>query len=189
MARKRVEINKVCGERLRSLLKKYKMNQQELADEIGYTKEHISFVINGKRNLTPEAAEAIVEIFPDTRIGWLLGYEDYETDTDLLNVIVKENLDTALAIEELLLFAAKYLGYQTETTLVIEPGMFQNYNPNEIQGYLIKDNTHIAITSDDVDFLVNEVARSAVFILEGLIHKKNDSWHPFYFKEEMFGNG
>lgn len=80
MARKRAEINPIRGERLRSLLEKHSMEQQELAIKIGYTKEHISYIINGKRNLTEDAAERIVEMFPETRIEWLLGYDNYETE-------------------------------------------------------------------------------------------------------------
>lgn len=80
MGRKKVEINPIRGERLGKLLKKYGVEQKDFADEMGYSEEHISYIINGKRNLTQDAAEKIVEKFPGTRIGWLLGYEDFETD-------------------------------------------------------------------------------------------------------------
>ena len=61
------------------LLTENGIDQQELADKIGYTKEHISYIINGRRNLTEEAAQAVVKQFPDTRIEWLMGYDDFKT--------------------------------------------------------------------------------------------------------------
>lgn len=189
MGRKHTKINAIRGERLKALLEEKGIDQKVFAEKIGYTPEHISYIINGKRNLTQDAAEGIVKIFPEIRVGWLLGYDDYETDDDLLRATAKENLGTVLAINDLLQFAARYIGYKIDSTLEIEPKMFQSYDPNEIQGYLIKDNTRIAITSADVDFLANEVVRFAIFALEGLIYKKSDSWHPFYLNMEMFDNG
>lgn len=91
MGRKRTEINKLRGERLKKLLKERGVEQQALADMVGYSVEHISYIINGKRNLTEDAARRIVELFPGTRIGWLLGYEDHETDSDRISYIIGRN--------------------------------------------------------------------------------------------------
>lgn len=82
MSRKRTEINPVRGERLRQLLSEQGVDQKDLAEEIGYTKEHISYIINGKRNLTEDAARAIVQMFPPTRFEWLMGYDGYKTETE-----------------------------------------------------------------------------------------------------------
>lgn len=80
MGRKRTEINPIRGERLRKLLKDHGIDQNDFATMINYSEEHISYIINGKRNLTVDAAERIVEMFPGTRIEWLLGYDSYETE-------------------------------------------------------------------------------------------------------------
>lgn len=82
MGRKKVEINKIRGENLRMLLNENGMAQKELAEKIGYTKEHISYIINGKRNLREDAAKAIVGLFPPTRFEWLMGYDGYKTETE-----------------------------------------------------------------------------------------------------------
>lgn len=79
MSRKRVEVNPIRGERLKMLLIENGVDQKELADKIGYTKEHISYIINGRRNLTEDAAQAIIKQFPGTRIEWLMGYDDFKT--------------------------------------------------------------------------------------------------------------
>lgn len=80
MGRKKVEINPIRGERLKMLLNENGVDQKELADKIGYTKEHISYIINGRRNLTEDAAKLIVRHFPGTRIEWLMGYDDFLTN-------------------------------------------------------------------------------------------------------------
>lgn len=80
MSRKRVEVNPIRGERLKMLLIENGVDQKEFADKIGYTKEHISYIINGRRNLTEDAAQAIIKLFPGTRIEWLMGYDDFKTN-------------------------------------------------------------------------------------------------------------
>lgn len=85
MGRKKGEINKIRGERLRQLLSERGIDQKDLADKIGYTAEHISYVVNGKRNLTEDAARSIVNLFPPTRFEWLMGYDDYMTMSDLIS--------------------------------------------------------------------------------------------------------
>lgn len=80
MSRKKVEINPIRGERLKMLLIENGVDQKELAEKIGYTKEHISYIINGRRNLTEDAAQAIIKLFPGTRIEWLMGYDEFKTN-------------------------------------------------------------------------------------------------------------
>lgn len=80
MGRKMTTINTERGQRLKILLTESGMRQDELADKIGYTKEHVSYIVNGKRNLTEDAARAIIRLFPETRIEWLMGYDDCRTE-------------------------------------------------------------------------------------------------------------
>lgn len=82
MGRKMTAINADRGQRLKILLAESGMRQDELADKIGYTKEHISYIVNGKRNLTEDAARAIIRLFPETRIEWLMGYDDCRTEKE-----------------------------------------------------------------------------------------------------------
>lgn len=55
-------IMKKCGQRVRECLEEKGISQAKLAEEIGYTQQHISYVINGKRALSREMAEAIIEV-------------------------------------------------------------------------------------------------------------------------------
>lgn len=194
MARKQTEVNPIRGERLRSLLEQHGMEQQELANRIGYTKEHISYIVNGKRNLTQEAAEAIVKIFPEARIGWLLGYEEHETNDDLILDVANEFVITEEAIIKLMRFAAKLLGYRLKwSDSACEEsdgeGIVQEYDPNEVRFDLIKGRTKFEITAEEERNFRDELARYSMFLLEGLIHQKNDTWHPFSITKEMLDNG
>lgn len=204
MARKRTKINPIRGERLRLLLKENGMGQQELADKIGYTAEHISYIINGKRNLTEDAAESIVKIFPKTRIGWLLGYEDLETNSDLIIEKALEVINNRLSANKLMVFAAKFLncrlsgseidGMGYEDAVVYDGTIkddsdhktdVQKYDPDAIWGYLLDGNTRIEISEQEYRTLIGELVRYAMFLLEGLIHKKNDTWSPFAITSEL----
>ena len=80
MGRNPVEINPIRGQRLKQLLSKQNMMQRELAEALGCTKEHISYIVRGKRNLTQEIAEKIILLFPHIPFNWLMGYDDFESD-------------------------------------------------------------------------------------------------------------
>ena len=82
MGRKTVEINIIRGQRLKQVLADQKMKQRELADILDCTKEHISYIVTGKRNLTEEHAKKIVTLFPHIRLEWLMGYDDFKTDNE-----------------------------------------------------------------------------------------------------------
>lgn len=179
---------------MRSLLEKYGMEQQELANKIGYTKEHVSYIVNGKRNLTQEAAEAIIRIFPKTRIGWLLGYEELETDDDILLEAANEFVITEEAIIKLMRFAAKLLGYRLKWSDSAcregdEGGCIQEYDPREVRFDLTKGHNKFVITAGEERNFRDNLTRYAVFLLEGLIHEKKDTWHPFALTKELLDDG
>lgn len=80
MSRKHIEIDPECGRRLKSLLAKSKVSQCFLAEKLGHEPQHISNIVRGKRRLTPELAQRIVdEVFPATNVEWLLHRSDCET--------------------------------------------------------------------------------------------------------------
>lgn len=63
MGRKAVTINPIKGERLKQLLQEYNVSQKEIASVLNYSPEQISYIINGKRNLTEPAAKEIIKYF------------------------------------------------------------------------------------------------------------------------------
>lgn len=80
MSRKHIEIDPVCGRRLKSLLTKRKVTQCALAEKLDCQPQHVSHVVCGKRRLTAELAQRIVdEVFLDINIEWLLNRSECET--------------------------------------------------------------------------------------------------------------
>lgn len=186
MGRKKTEINQECGKRLRQLLSERGMDQRELADKLNYTKEHISYVINGHRNLTQDMAEAIVKIYPDVRVGWLLGIDKYKSNLDIMRERGNTVLSCICAIEEVLKYSASMLGYNVvEAGHTSDEGIVQKYEDNKLYWMLTNSNAEkISITLGDYLVLRNEVLRYSQFLLEGIVHKANDSWNPLSITPE-----
>lgn len=82
MGRKKTERFPERGKRLQTLLTESGMTQKELSQKIHFSKEHISYVVSGERNMSYEMARSIVSIFPSVRYEWLMGYDDFKTTDD-----------------------------------------------------------------------------------------------------------
>lgn len=87
--------NKIVGERVRDLYKAHGMTQAELAEKLGYSDPNtISMIVNGRRSLTQEKAMMIVDLFPDTRLDWLMGREQESPLYKLsVEIAIREALD------------------------------------------------------------------------------------------------
>ena len=80
MSRKRIEIDPECGLRLKGLLIRNKISQCDFAMKLGHEPQHISNIVRGKRRLTPDLAQRIVdEVFPSINVEWLLNRSACET--------------------------------------------------------------------------------------------------------------
>ena len=102
MPRPKVKINPERGKRLKMLIEMYGIDQNTLAERINYSPEHISYVINGKRNLTENMASVIVQQI-DSRINkqWLLGYGEVDKPFTIIEITVP-GLDEARKIQSVL---------------------------------------------------------------------------------------
>ena len=83
MTKKKGEINPICGERLKTIIKDEKISQKVFAKHICCSPEHLSAIINGKKRLTEETAREVVKIFPEYRLEWLLGFDECKTARDI----------------------------------------------------------------------------------------------------------
>lgn len=90
MGRKKAEIIQKRAERLKILIGREKkirhgdFSQIKFAESINMTQENVSRIIQMHHALTEETARHIIEQYPDYRIEWLLGYDDYMTTADYL---------------------------------------------------------------------------------------------------------
>ena len=121
MARKKSEVNKVRGQNLRKVLAHYGMDQKELAERLHYSKEHISYIINGRRNLTLDIAEKVVDIFPEVRLEWLMGrggYMNWEEEVASQAEEISKSFEKDMHIENSIKSLVECLGYKIEVKLV-----------------------------------------------------------------------
>lgn len=72
------ELNKKPGERLKEWRKRRGITQELFAERCRYSKTHISYIENGKRKMTTDAAKIFSEVL-EVREKYLLGYDDLPT--------------------------------------------------------------------------------------------------------------
>ena len=70
----------VSAKRLRELLKDYGISQRELAERIHVDARYISMIACGTRGLSIDMASRIAGCFPETRVQWLLGLDEFKTE-------------------------------------------------------------------------------------------------------------
>ena len=80
MARQKVEINPICGQRLKQICQEQGITQKQLHEKIHLSQQAISAIVKGKASLTGDIANKVIEVFPQYRIEWLLGYDDMPTE-------------------------------------------------------------------------------------------------------------
>ena len=126
MGRKTVEINPEMGKRLSKWLSDIHMTQSELANELGYTQQHISNIITGKKNISVEFAQSVSQrtkkpVYNEdgTLIGydtvnpqWLLCLSDFRSDAEKLTLAFQEVEHETEYLHAGLVCFASLSGYQ-----------------------------------------------------------------------------
>lgn len=56
-------IKRIRAERMRDLMELCDLTGKDIAEKLNYTPQHISYVLNGKRNMTTEMAIALADLF------------------------------------------------------------------------------------------------------------------------------
>lgn len=185
MAQKRGRINanerdamrKLRGGNLRKVLLDYGISQADLAEKLNYSKEHISYIVNGHRNLTLDIAEKIVELFPDVRLEWLMGYDNYRTQLDVDAAPVIREMDIRKGSRNAIQILAKLAGY--EITAENHSGTRRYRVALNSEGYQLDQSDLVYIISKDgkeigrcddriYHMLAKEVADFAEFKLQKL---------------------
>ena len=115
---------KKSGARLKELLRSYGITQKEFGEKFGYTQQHISQIINGKKRLTEDLAKKILEelgFASEIRLEWLLGNDDFRTYDEHMSFCIKKNKkimelieNTDNAVQELIKCTALELGWAIE---------------------------------------------------------------------------
>lgn len=82
MARTRQKVNPKSADRLKQFYREHKITQERLSEVTGISQNTLSRIANGKAALSHVVATEIVKVFPDIRVEWLMGLDDYRTENE-----------------------------------------------------------------------------------------------------------
>lgn len=180
MGRKHIDINQERGKRLKSLLSDKKVTQKALAELIGYTPEHISSVINGKKRLTEDAAKAICEKFPGTSEAWLLCKDDYQTVDEAMTAFKGKVGELGDALDNIIIAAAHSFNY-----LIVSP---ENGDTNTAFCLQNKEGgVPVPVTPDERVDIYEDIVDYAALLLQKCIRKQKGYPGPILRSVVDFG--
>lgn len=177
MPRKRIEPNPLSGQRVKKLLKEntidgMRATQERLAEKLDISTVYLSDIVRGSKRLTPELAIKIAKLFPPTRIEWLLGEDDFQTEAmrfmDEMSVIRHEGnlLYTGLCA------FAELTDYKI-TPLAMNAGSFEEFFDAVKAAYRITDGTQsVTLSLEEMNQFENEVCDFVELKLKHLFKQK-----------------
>ena len=104
----------VRGERVKTIYKELGLTQGKFADRLNMQQSAISEMVNNVRTVTETTARAIVQVFPQYRFEWLMGYDDYKTLMDLNLAIYQQAQHEGNLLDIGFFYFAKLNGYTVE---------------------------------------------------------------------------
>lgn len=192
------ELKEIRKKNLKKLLSDKNMTQKEFAEKLGYSPEHINALINGRLPAGDRFAKKVASVFPETRVGWLLGYENFETNENLIKDKMLKITDCFSALNIILDFSAESIGYRFDhvfdenikEVVVTEAGETEEDSDDVVCLTLeTKDGISIKITQGERNNLFSDIVRYTAYLIERLISTKNETWYPFKITSEMLKNG
>ena len=158
MSRKKTEINPVRAERVKKIIELEGISQQDFADRIFQTQQHVSRIVNQKSALTEETARAIVTAFPKYRIEWLLGYDDYMTFSDQLTGVIRETNKEAELLHNGFFSFARLSGFQIDVAPIAGTDSLEETFQNMKEYCTIsRDGKSVTLSMAELNNLENEL--------------------------------
>lgn len=123
MPRIPVKINPKCGERLKVICDEQGIKQYRLGQLIQKSEKTVSSMVKGHSSVTRDTAEAVVAVFPQYRIEWLLGFDDIKTkqEASLIDELQQRYDDKARSIyvqsENIVLSAISMIAQTIDRTI------------------------------------------------------------------------
>lgn len=178
MSRKQQEINQERGKRLSVIIKesiKEKGRNKIFAEKFGYTKEHISQILGGNRNLTEDFAARIITEYPKYRIEWLMGYDDFKTQADVVSHVINQAQSEQDMMFSALLLLGTLNGYSISSPKVYN-GMSAEQAIGEIKaGYSInKDGKTIRLSIEEMNAFENLIVKQVGLQIDYLMNQKEE---------------
>lgn len=171
MSRNKTELNPKSAERVKTIIDREKISQIEFSKRIHQSQQNISRIVTMKSALTKDNAQAIVTAFPEYRIEWLLGIDDYMTARDAIDGFIKrmdrehdDNIDTARHLAKL-----RNIEFNLYSS-----GIIQDENGRFLDCFLVrKDGKKAYITYNDLNDLISDLAALTESRLTRMIEKAN----------------
>ncbi|WP_297243577.1 helix-turn-helix domain-containing protein [uncultured Flavonifractor sp.] len=180
MGRKHEEIDQNRGKRLKTLIKDKNMTQRAFAEMIGYTPEHISSVINGRKQLTRGVAEVICRKFPDVSKAWLLCTDDYQTVDEAMTAFKGKVGELGDALDNIIIAAAHSFNY-----LIVSP---ENGDTNTAFCLQNKEGgVPVPVTPDERVDIYEDIVDYAALLLRKCIRKQKGYPGPILRSVVDFG--
>ena len=175
MGRKTVEINPICGKRVKQICEEQNITQKMLAKKIFLSEKTVSHMINGTSSVTRQTADAIHDLYPEYMTSWILGLSDIKNNSELFTSILTQAQEEAKLLDDGLFSFVKLIGYEVKPT---DPAQDKNDIPSVINaikaGYTFtKDGESVQMSLTELNDFENEIADYIELRLRHIMKKQN----------------
>lgn len=169
MGRKTVEINPICGKRVKQIIKEQKITQKELAKKIYLSEKTVSHMINGESSVTKPTAKAIHDLYPEYLTEWILGLTDNKNKLEVFRSALTQAQEEADLLDTGLFSFVKVNGYEIEATCPDQDGEISSIINAINSGFTFtKDGESVQMTLEDLRAFENDIAEYIDFKLTQL---------------------
>lgn len=169
MGRKKREVNQESAKRLKQLIKESGIKYSALAKKVHCSQQHLCYMANGQRTISPDMAKAICEQFPGISVAWLLCMDDHRTTDAAIDALLRKTKDLTDALSEIIIAAARNSKYQ----ITYADG------GGKTSFYLERDGEDvIPFTRDEKMDIANDILDYTAFLLQKYIRKKKGDPDP-----------
>ena len=157
--------------RIKKILEEQNLTQKDLADALDMEPQNFSrFMVSGK--VSEKTCRKIVALYPEYRLSWLLGIDDYMTESDhfdgLMQRLDREHDDNIVVARHL--SKLRHIDFQLYSS-----GMVQDETGRYLDCFLVRKNGKQAyITYNDLTDLIFDLAALTESRITRLIEKNQN---------------
>ena len=174
MSRPKGEIKGLRCKRLKEIIEREVVKQNQLSEETGISQQSISAMVQGKANVTETTAEIIVKRFPEYSIEWLLGFSDYKNNAEKFRAVISQAQHEGDLLLTGLSAFAQLANYQIDVTSPMkEIDTVEAALKMIVGGYTIShDGVSIKLSLEEMNAFENEVCDFVELQLKHLFKRK-----------------
>lgn len=180
--------NKLVGERVHAVRKRFGVTQSQLSKIIGSEADKnnlVRMIEKGQRGLTAQKMQKIVDHF-NLNPAYLLLQSEYMTIDDILDADLLEMREKDEMVNLLLSVVARMANY---TLKIDKCSSLQEAFYSRIYHFVDDKGQSKDLTSKQVADYLTEVLDYAVYQLDRRFFKKNNSWTITHSEKEAFPDG